>query len=149
MDGKADKIRINPDEVIHNHIVSGKTLSILVSEDEIINQKFLEITIHKLGLSCDLAGDGRDTLDKIRRNRYDIVLLDIQMPVMNGEEVLAALRDDGLTEHCFIIAQTAYSLKEDIDRYLTLGCRSHIAKPISQNKLKMKIAEAILHLSGK
>ena len=142
-------MRINPDEVIRNHIESGKTLKILVSEDEFINLRFLESTIQKIGLSCDLSSDGRDTLDKIRHNRYDIVLLDIQMPVMNGEEVLAALRDEGLTAHCFIIAQTAYTLQEDIDRYLSLGCRSYIAKPIDRNGLKMKIAEAILHMSGK
>jgi CheY-like chemotaxis protein len=149
MESKINEMRINPDEVIRNHMESGKTLSILVSEDELINRKFLEVTIQKFGLSCDLAGDGRETLDKIRRNHYDIVLLDIQMPVMNGEEVLAALRDEGLTGHCFIIAQTAYTMKEEIDKYLSLGCRSFIAKPIDTDRLKMKIAEAILHMTGK
>ncbi len=142
-------MKFNPDEVIRNHIDSGNTLKILVSEDELITQRFLELTMRKLGFSCDLSCDGSDTLDKIRKNHYDIVLLDMQLPVLSGEEVLAAMGKEGLISQNFIIAQTAYSHKKDISRYLSLGCRSHISKPISWNKLKIKIAEAILQISGK
>lgn len=149
MEGKVDTMHINPDEVIRNHIESGKTLKILVSEDELINQRFLEVTMRKLGFACDLSCNGADTLDKIRKNHYDIVLLDMQLPVMNGEEVLAAMRDEGLIEQSFIIAQTAYTRKKDIDKYISFGCCSCIPKPINPSMLKMKIAEAILHLSGK
>ena len=145
MDGN---MHINPDDVIRKHIDSGKTLKILVSEDELISQRFLDVTMRKLGFSCDLSCDGCDTLDKIRKNHYDIVLLDMQLPLMSGEEVLAAMREEGLIEQSFIIAQTAYAQKKDIDRYLSLGCHSLISKPISWHKLKMKIAEAILQISG-
>lgn len=148
-EGNVDIMRINPDEVIRNHIESGKTLKILISEDELINQRFLEVTMRKLGFSCDLSCDGSDTLDKIRKNHYDIVLLDMQLPILSGEEVLAAMIEEGLIARNFIIAQTAYTHKKDLDRYLSLGCRSHITKPLSWNKLKMEIAKAILEMSGK
>jgi CheY-like chemotaxis protein len=148
-EGKVENMHINPDEVIQNQIDSGKTLKILVSEDELISQRFLEVTMRKLGFSCDLSCDGSDTLDKIRKNHYDIVLLDMQLPLLSGEEVLAAMREEGLIAQSFIIAQTAYTKKEDINKYLSLGCHSYISKPISGHNLKMKIAEAILHISGK
>jgi len=135
--------------VIRNHIDSGKTVKILISEDELISQRFLEVTMRKLGFSCDLSCDGSDTLDKIRKNHYDIVLLDMQLPVLSGEEVLAAMSEEGLIAQSFIIAQTAYTHKKDVDRYLSLGCRSHISKPLSWHKLKMEIAEAILQMSEK
>jgi CheY-like chemotaxis protein len=142
-------MKFNPDEVIRNHIDSGNTVKILVSEDELITQRFLEVTMRKLGFSCDLSCDGSDTLEKIRKNHYDIVLLDMQLPVLSGEEILATMMEEGLISQCFIIAQTAYTQKKDINRYLSLGCRSHISKPISSHKLKMKLAEAILEISGK
>jgi CheY-like chemotaxis protein len=149
VEGTAGNMHINPDDVIKNYIESGKILKILVSEDEFINQRFLEVTIQKLGFSCDLSGDGSDTLDKIRKNHYDVVLLDMQLPVLSGEEVLAAMRDEGLIAQSFIIAQTAHTLTKDIDKYIASGCYSYIPKPINLNVLKMKIAEAILHISVK
>ncbi|OHD66878.1 MAG: hypothetical protein A2176_12510 [Spirochaetes bacterium RBG_13_51_14] len=139
--------RINFDQVIQYHIDSNKNLAILVSEDDLINQKFLEVAILKIGFTCDLAGDGRETLDMMRRKRYDILFLDMQMPVMNGEEVLASLRRENLIGSTYIIAQTAYSMKGDREKYLSLGCRSYISKPVHGNMLKLKIAEAILALS--
>jgi CheY-like chemotaxis protein len=148
-EGNLDIMRINPNEVIRNYIDSGKKVKILISEDELINQRFLEVTMRKLGFSCDLSCDGNDTLDKIRKNHYDIVLLDMQLPILSGEEVLASMKEEGLIAQSFIIAQTAHSHKKDIDRYLSLGCRSHISKPISWHKLKKGIAEAILQMSGK
>jgi len=142
-------MKFNPDEVIRNHIDSGNTVKILIAEDELITQRFLELTLQKLGFSCDLSSDGSDTLDKIRKNHYDIVLLDMQLPILSGEEVLTAMMEEGLISRSFVIAQTAYTLKKDINRFLSLGCRSHISKPISPHKLKVKIAEALLQLSGK
>ncbi len=137
---------VNPDGVIRDHIASGKNLRILVSEDDSINRKFIEASLKKIGFSCDQVPDGGAALEKMRRNRYDIVFLDIQMPVMNGEEVLAALREEGRLGSAYIIAQTAYALEEDEKKFISLGCRSYIAKPIDRHKLKMKIAEAIMSM---
>jgi CheY-like chemotaxis protein len=138
--------KFDPDRIIHDFIKSGRPLNILVSEDELITQKYLESMFRKIGLSCDCALDGRETLASILRNRYDIVLLDMQMPQMNGEEVLAELKRKGMLEDTYVIVLTAYSMTGDEEKYLSLGCRSYIAKPIDWNGLKFKIAEAIVYI---
>jgi len=131
------------DAVIRGHLASGRPLKILVSEDDSINRKFIDALLGKMGLACDLARDGGETLEKMRRTSYDIVLLDMQMPVMNGEEVLTELKKEGLLAGPCVIAQTAYAMMEDEDRFISLGCWSYLAKPIDRHKLKAKIAEAI------
>ncbi len=138
----------DPDEVIRKRIASGDPPSILVSEDDAINRTFIDATLKKIGLSCDMAADGGETLDKLRRTPYDIVFLDIQMPVMSGEDVLAALRKEGRLDGSFIIAQTAYAMEDDEKRFLSLGCKSYLAKPIDRHKLKAKIAEAIIWMDS-
>ncbi|MBP7737790.1 MAG: PAS domain S-box protein [Spirochaetes bacterium] len=138
----------DPDKVLRKRIAAGNPPTILVSEDDPINRKFIEASLAKIGLSCDLAVDGGETIDKMRRKPYDIVFLDIQMPVLSGEEVLAALRKEGRLDGSFIIAQTAYAMEEDEKRFLSLGCSSYIAKPIDRHKLKAKIAEAIMRMDS-
>jgi CheY-like chemotaxis protein len=133
--------------VIREFINSGKTLGILVCEDELINQKYLEAMVRKIGFPCDCAGDGRETFERMKEHRYDVVLLDMQMPVMNGEEVIAALKRENLFGDAYIIAQTAYAMKGDEKKYLSLGCRAYISKPIDPNALEHAIAEAILRQS--
>jgi PAS domain S-box-containing protein len=133
----------DPDAIIRDYLAAGRQLKILVSEDDSINRNFIDALLRKIGLTCDLAVDGGDTLEKMRRTRYDIVFLDMQMPVMNGEEVLAALKKEGLLAGSCIIAQTAYAMAEDENKFVSLGCRSYLAKPIDRYKLKRSIAEAI------
>ncbi|HOT46221.1 MAG TPA: ATP-binding protein [Spirochaetota bacterium] len=133
----------DPDAIIRDHLSSGRPLRILVSEDDSINRKFIDALLRKIGLACDLAVDGGETLEKMRRTRYDVVFLDMQMPVMNGEEVLAALKHEGLLAGPHIIAQTAYAMVEDEAKFISMGCKSYLAKPIDRHKLKAKIAEAI------
>ena len=134
--------------MIRKRIASGDPPSILVSEDDAISRTFIHASLKKIGLSCDMAEDGGETLDKLRRTPYDIVFLDIQMPVMSGEEVLAALRKEGRLDGFFIIAQTAYAMEGDEKRFLSLGCKSYLAKPIDRHKLKAKIAEAIIWMDS-
>jgi CheY-like chemotaxis protein len=139
------KEKFNPDEIIENFVKSGRTLNILVSEDESINLKYLELMFQNIGFNCDCASDGRETIAMMRQKKYDIVLLDMQMPVMNGDEVLAFLQNDDMKKDTYIIAQTAFSMPGDEEKYLSLGCNSYLSKPIDWNKLKKIIAEAIVN----
>jgi CheY-like chemotaxis protein len=137
----------DPRLVISQFVNSGKTLRILVSEDELINQKYLETMVRKIGFACDCARDGRETFERMREHRYDVVLLDMQMPVMNGEEVIAALKRENLLGDAFIIAQTAYAMKGDEEKYLSLGCHAYMSKPIALSTLEHALAEAIIRPS--
>jgi CheY-like chemotaxis protein len=140
------KKKFNPDEIIENFVKSGRTLNILVSEDESINLKYLELMFQNIGLNCDCASDGRETLAMMRQKKYDIVFLDMQMPVMNGDEVLAFIQNDNIKNDTCIVAQTAFSMPGDEEKYLSLGCNSYLSKPIDWNKLKKIIAEAIMNI---
>jgi CheY-like chemotaxis protein len=138
----------DPDGTVRRHIESGVKLAILVAEDELINQKYLESAIERLGLSCDVASDGAETLALMRKTRYDIVFLDMQMPVMSGEEVLEAAGREGLRGDTTFIALTAYTANGDRERYLSLGCSSFISKPIHIRMLKELISDAIARKNG-
>ena len=137
-----------PDRVIRDFIAGGNSLRILVSEDEIINQKFLEKTIERIGFPADLANDGLTAIEMIRRNRYDLIFLDMQMPVLSGEEVLAVMKEEGLIGRTYIIAQTAYSMGGDAEKYLAMGCDIYLTKPVDTQRLIEVIAAAIRHISG-
>jgi CheY-like chemotaxis protein len=139
--------KFNSGQIIKSFIGSGGRLKILLSEDMIINLKYLEMVFHKLGFSCDCARDGKETIDLMRQNRYDMVLLDIEMPIMNGEEVLQLLKREGLLRNTRIIAQTAYSMEGDEQKFFSLGCSGYLAKPIDMDKLEKAIAETIVGLN--
>ncbi len=139
----------DPGQIIRRFIESGGSLKILLSEDVLVNLRYLEMLFQKLGFSCDIAEDGLKTLELMRRIRYDMVLLDIQMPGLNGEEVLAMLKKEGLLQDTRVIAQTAYSLQGDERKYRDLGCSDYLSKPIDTNKLEKVTAETIIWLDRK
>jgi two-component system, chemotaxis family, CheB/CheR fusion protein len=141
--GDASPDRLKPDDVIRQYLDGGGNVSILVSEDDLINQKYLEATLEQFGLSCELARDGGETLAMMRKTRYDIVLLDMQMPVMDGEEVLRTVLGEKLRGETVIIAQTAYAMTGDREKYLAMGCDYYLSKPIDRRRLKSIIAEIL------
>jgi len=112
-------------------------LKALVVEDNPINLKMIVKTLENLGVSSDVAENGRVSVEMYIKNRYDVVFMDIQMPVMNGVDATRAIIDyekrNGL-EHTPIIAVTTNALKGDRERYLSSGMDEYIAKPIDLNK---------------
>ena len=97
-------------------------------------QVFLKKTQHRL----DVAEDGLVAVEKFRANRYDLVLMDVQMPKMGGYEATAEIRRieqaEGRTP-TMIIALTAHALKEDEQRSMDAGCNGHLTKPIKKQVL--------------
>ena len=138
-----------PDGTARSRVESGRGPAILVAEDELINQKYIQSAIERFGYSCDVASDGGETLALMRKTRYDIVFLDMQMPVMSGEEVLQAVRSENLAADTHVIALTAYTAAADRERYLSLGCHSCISKPIHVRLLKSMIEDAVARKNGK
>ena len=112
--------------------------SILLVEDNPVNQKVAQVMLSKLGLSADVAENGQIALDKLDEKHYDLILMDCQMPVMNGYTATANIRkrEHGSHEHHTIIAMTANAMKGDQQRCLEAGMDDYISKPISHEKLK-------------
>jgi PAS domain S-box-containing protein len=126
------------------------SMSILVAEDSPDNRLVIAAYLRHESYQIDFAADGRQALEKFIANIYDLVLMDIQMPEMDGLETTRAIRQ-WESEHgrvpTPIIALTAYALEEDIRRALSAGCNLHISKPIIKRALLDCLHDA-LRLAG-
>lgn len=117
---------------------SSGAIKILVVEDNDLNQKLLCRLLEMLEMEFDTAGNGRDALDKLERSRrenspFDLVLLDIQMPVMDGLECIAAIRANPQHEGLHVVALTAHALLGDAEKLKSAGFDDYISKPIDIN----------------
>jgi CheY-like chemotaxis protein len=108
---------------------------LLVAEDNEINQQVAREILESAGFVVDLAGNGREALEKVRSGRYDAVLMDIQMPVMDGLQATRELRRDGRFGDLPIIAMTAHAMAGDREQSLQAGMNDHVTKPIDPDAL--------------
>jgi len=105
----------------------------LFVEDDEINQIVISSTLKKIGFDTDYANNGKEAIDKVKNNHYDIIFMDIQMPVMDGYEATRIIRED--YKQIPIIALSAGVMPKDIDKSLKAGMNMHIAKPIVYNEM--------------
>ena len=119
----------------------GAPLSILVAEDNPVNQKFISTMLRKMGHEVVHCNDGAQALEAWRNGRFDCILMDIQMPVMGGEEALQQIRrEEASKEGCIpIIALTAHALKGDRERFLEVGFDGYLAKPLQLDELNAEL----------
>ncbi len=120
---------------------------VLVVEDNIINQKLVKSILEGMGLRVDIANNGKEGVEKRKKNDYDLIFMDIQMPVMNGIEATHTILDwerDEEIEHVPIVALTANALKGDRERFLGEGMDEYISKPIEMSEL-IYILNKFLH----
>ncbi len=113
-------------------------LKILLAEDNLFNQKLAVKVLEKFGLSVDVAGDGRETVEALQKASYDLVLMDVQMPEMDGYEATRAIRcsdSQVLNPNIPIVAMTANASRQDRENCLNAGMNDFISKPISSEKL--------------
>ena len=107
------------------------SLKILLVEDNILNQKLICLTLSKYGFVIDLAENGSKALLKFQTNDYDLVLMDIMMPVMDGLETTRQIRNlkENSGQHTPIIGLTANTMDSDRHRYLEAGMDEYLVKP--------------------
>lgn len=118
--------------------VTLENLSLLIVDDSVDNQYLIGKILNLAGAKIDTANNGKIALEKAGANKYDVFVLDLQMPVMDGYETATQLRKMGIKEP--IIALTAYALKEVRQRCLDSGFDDFITKPINRSLLVEKIA---------
>ncbi len=113
------------------------SLRVLLAEDNPVNQRLAVRLLEKRGHAVVVARDGREALEAFERERFDAVLMDVQMPEMNGLEATAAIREKerATSRYTPIIAMTAHAIKGDRERCLEAGMDGYIAKPIRADEL--------------
>jgi signal transduction histidine kinase/DNA-binding response OmpR family regulator len=120
-------------------------LHVLVVEDNLINQKLVTRMLEPHGHAVELAGNGRLALAALERQDFDLVLMDVQMPEMDGFEATAAIRasERGSGRRVPIVAMTAHAMKGDRERCLAAGMDAYVAKPVAKRELLDTIARVV------
>jgi len=118
--------------------MSGK---ILVAEDNPSNQKLISILLQKMGHQVTLAEDGESAVNKATTETFDLILMDMQMPNVNGYDAARQLREKGCKTP--IIALTANAMLGDEEKCLQAGCDGYLAKPIDRAQLNEMISQYI------
>ena len=123
-----------------------RPLRILMAEDNKFNQRVVVLMLAKSGHTVTIAVNGREAVAALGRQSFDLVLMDLQMPEMDGFQATAAIRsaEAGTARHIPIIALTAHAMKEDRDRCLEAGMDDYLSKPIQQDKLHRAIEDCVL-----
>jgi PAS domain S-box-containing protein len=119
-----------------------KPLRILLVEDSLVNQKLAMVVLSQRGHSVATALNGQEAIDQIENNAFDLVLMDVEMPVMDGIEATTQIREREREtgRHLPIIAMTAHAMKGDRQRFLEAGMDEYVSKPIRTEELFRKIS---------
>jgi PAS domain S-box-containing protein len=127
---RSDAIAIDPD------LADRHPLKILLAEDHAVNQKVAIQILQRMGYRADVAGNGLEVLEALRRQPYDVVLMDMQMPEMDGIEATERIRQEWTLEQGpYIIAMTANAMQGDREACIKAGMDDYISKPIRIQKL--------------
>jgi signal transduction histidine kinase/CheY-like chemotaxis protein len=122
--------------------------NVLVAEDNIINQKLIRRTLEELGLHISIANNGLEAFEKRKNGDFDLIFMDIQMPVLDGMEATMEILDyeeDENQPHVPIIALTANALKGDRERFLDVGMDEYTTKPLVRTEILNLLSQFIGH----
>ena len=121
---------------------NGDGIHVLVVEDNLMNQKLAGFMLKDWGLDFDVCGNGKLAIEKLKTNTYHLILMDIQMPEMNGYETTEYIREH-LKLNIPVIAMTAHALPGEKEKCLSFGMTDYISKPIKELDLRNLITKYI------
>lgn len=139
----ADSLQLQDEYLPLEKTSRWQSLHILLAEDNLVNQCLMHDALEKRGHSVEIVGNGREALQRLATGTYDLVLMDVQMPIMGGLEACSKLRksEHGKTTHQRIIALTAYAMEGDRERCLEAGMDDYLSKPIQLKELFLLIEQ--------
>ena len=124
-----------------------KNMKILLAEDNWINQRIALLTFRQMGISIDIASNGQETLDMYRQNKYDLIMMDLQMPVMDGLEATRHIRtfekETESPHHVYIVALTANAISEMKKDCTMAGMDDFMEKPFQESDLRILLSKKI------
>jgi two-component system sensor histidine kinase/response regulator len=125
--------------------VLGNKLHVLLAEDNAVNQKVAEWMLERMGHSVTVVATGKEAFEQVQRNRFDLVLMDVHMPEMDGYEATNAIREWEKHQgtHTAIIAMTANAMQGDREACLDAGMDGYVSKPVGQTALENAIHQVI------
>jgi len=137
-------VRHQPQESISDPFAnSGTSRRVLLAEDNPVNQTLATRILEKLGHTVKVANNGKEAVQHAMTGEFDVVLMDVQMPEMDGLEATAAIRADeaGTTRHLPIVAMTAHAMKGDRENCISAGMDGYLSKPIRVDDLRQTILD--------
>ena len=124
---------------------SGPALNILLAEDNLVNSHFIKTVLENMGHAVTAMENGKLALDILKTNTFDLVFMDIQMPMLSGVDVLSVIREmEQLSgKHLTVIALTAYALIGDKEKYLKMGFDGYLSKPFKTKELVVEMLRVV------
>jgi CheY-like chemotaxis protein len=114
-------------------------INALVAEDNFINQKLMKSVLNRFGMKVTVVSNGEEALNSRKDNEYDIIFMDIQMPIMGGVEAtknILSFEENSKRKHIPIVALTANALEGDREKYMAIGMDAYLSKPMDLDELK-------------
>ncbi|MFH1841693.1 MAG: ATP-binding protein [bacterium] len=141
--GKEGAVELSPaDWALAGFVGENEAARILLAEDNLFNQKVAALMLQNLGCQVDIACSGEEAVQMLEGQSYDMVLMDCQMPKLDGFEATSAIRQiEGVDRHTPIIALTANAMRGDREQCLAAGMDDYLRKPITQEALANKLSE--------
>jgi len=148
--GKSNDIteQDTPKQKLSPDFAAEHPMNILVAEDNLVNQKLTLKILNKLGYNADLAENGRQVITRMSNTHYDLILMDVQMPEMDGLEATRTIRK-GKRRQPLIIAMTANAMKEDKDECERAGMDDFLSKPVKLEDLVAMLEKWSSHVQQK